>query len=200
MYKAMNILVVGGGGREHALCWKLAQSPLAERIYCAPGNGGTATTEKTSNVSIDASDIHALVTFADRNNINFTVIGPDNPLADGIVDAFDAAGLPTFGPTKAAAKLEWSKAHAKQFMEQHKIPTARFQVCSSVDQARAAVLSNRWARVVKADGLALGKGVYVCDTTDDALKAITALFAGKENTTVVVEERLYGEEISLMCL
>jgi phosphoribosylamine---glycine ligase len=201
---SMKILVVGSGGREHALCWKLAQSPLTDAIYCAPGNGGTATTEKTTNVNIDASDFHALTSFAERNGIELAVIGPDNPLADGIVDTFEAAGLRTFGPRKFAAKLEWSKAHAKEFMSACGVPTARFQICTHITDARDAILNNKWARVIKADGLALGKGVYVCDTTDDAIKAVEQLFNEDAGAAiarkVIVEERLYGEEISLMCL
>jgi phosphoribosylamine--glycine ligase len=197
----MNILVVGSGGREHALCWKLAESPLAGKIYCAPGNGGTATTDKTTNVAIEASDIHALVTFAQRNGIDFTVVGPDNPLADGIVDAFESAELKAFGPTKAAAKLEWSKSHAKEFMRACAVPTAQFKICSTTQEAREVVTANKWARVIKADGLALGKGVFVCDTTSDAINAIDTLFNEPTfNGKIVIEERLYGEEISLMCL
>ena len=127
--KKARLLVVGGGGREHALCWKLAQSPDVEKIYCAPGNGGTATEHKTENLNIGVSDFEKLRDFAADNDIALTVVGPDNPLAEGIVDFFKEKNLPVFGPKKDAAKLEWSKAFSKEFMDRANIPTPKFAVC-----------------------------------------------------------------------
>lgn len=200
--RPIKILVIGAGGREHAICWKLAQSPHAARIYCAPGNGGTAGEQKTENVDIPASDFAQLADFARLNQIDLVVVGPDNPLAEGIVDYLQERNLPVFGPTREQAKLEWSKAHAKQFLSQVGIPTARFAVCHSLEQAQKAVSQMPWARVVKVDGLALGKGVYVCDSEDEALGALSEIFSakrfGQAGHAVVLEERLVGEEISLL--
>lgn len=198
------ILVIGSGGREHALCWKLAQSPLVDRVYCAPGNGGTALQERVENVAIGVMDFRALSEFARLQAINLVVVGPDNPLAEGIVDALTADGLRVFGPTRKASRLEWSKSFAKQFMAKAGIPTARFTVVNSMDEGLEAVRSNDWARVIKADGLALGKGVYVCDTQEEALEALKEIFLDKKfgdsGNTVVIEEKLTGEELSLLLL
>lgn len=200
----INILVVGGGGREHALCWKIAQSRFAGKIYCAPGNGGTAQDERITNVNLSSDDFAGLSEFASNNQVDFVVIGPDNPLADGIVDYMQARGLTVFGPKKEAAKLEWSKAHSKQFMLQHQIPTARFSVVTDFESAREFVRQNEWARVIKADGLALGKGVFVCNSESEAVEALTAIFKegrfGDAGSTVVIEEKLIGEELSLLLL
>lgn len=200
----INIMVIGGGGREHALCWKLAQSPLARTIYCAPGNGGTALEERVTNVNLQVSDFEGIAEFALKNNVDFVVIGPDNPLADGIVDFLEDKGLKVFGPTKEAAKLEWSKAHSKTFMQQNDIPTARFAVTGDFESAEKFVRANDWARVIKADGLALGKGVFVCDSVDEAVDALKTIFKdgkfGDAGNTVVIEEKLIGDELSLLIL
>jgi len=198
------ILVIGSGGREHAICWKLAQSAHVDKIYCAPGNGGTAQTAKTENVAIPVMDFKALIAFAKKHKIDMTVVGPDNPLAEGIVDAFEAESLRIFGPTRQAAQLESSKVFAKQFMAQHKLPTARFGVFDTKKTALAFCKANDWARVIKVDGLALGKGVYVCDTLPECETALVEIFQAKRFGTagaqVIIEERLYGPEISLMIL
>lgn len=200
----INVMVVGSGGREHALCWKIAQSPLAARVYCAPGNGGTASDSRVTNVNIAVNDFLGLTEFATQNKVGLVVIGPDNPLADGIVDYMDDRGLKVFGPTREAAKLEWSKAHSKQFMLQHEIPTARFHVANDFDSAAAFVKNNQWARVIKADGLALGKGVFVCNNEAEAVDALGAIFKenkfGEAGSIVVIEEKLIGEELSLLLL
>lgn len=200
----INVMVVGGGGREHALCWKIAQSQFAGDIYCAPGNGGTAQDARISNVDLQVSDFAGLSEFALNKKIDFVVIGPDNPLADGIVDFMEAKGLTVFGPKKEAAKLEWSKAHSKQFMLEHKIPTARFAVLHDFESAQKFIKENEWARVIKADGLALGKGVFVCSSENEAVDALTAIFKegrfGEAGSTVVIEEKLIGEELSLLLL
>ncbi len=198
----VDILIIGGGGREHALAWKLAQSPQVRKIFCAPGNGGTAHEHKTQNIGIAVSEFTNLIDFARANKIALTVVGPDNPLADGIVDQFLEAKLPIFGPTKAAARLESSKAFAKQFMTQAGIPTPRFIVCSSYGEALDAVHKHTWARVVKVDGLALGKGVFVCDSEEACQIALKQIFQektfGPAGNKVVIEERITGEELSLL--
>ncbi len=200
----INIMVVGGGGREHALCWKLAQSKFAGSIYCAPGNGGTAGDARITNVNLPVTDFAGLTDFAKDKKVDFVVIGPDNPLADGIVDYMEENGLTVFGPKKDAAKLEWSKAHSKQFLMEHDIPTARFAVLHDFESAQNFVQKNDWARVIKADGLALGKGVFVCNSESEAIEALTAIFKegrfGEAGSTVVVEEKLIGEELSLLLL
>lgn len=200
----LKVLVVGSGGREHALCWKIAQSQSVDKIYCAPGNGGTATTDKTENVDIPVMEFAQLSNFARDKQVDLVVIGPDDPLAMGIADHLTADGLRVFGPDKQSAQMEASKAHAKEFMSAHHLPTARYFVCGNFDDARELVLSHPWARVIKADGLALGKGVFVCDdnNTDEAIDALTAIFKenrfGAAGQRVVIEEKLRGEEMSLM--
>lgn len=203
----MDVLVVGGGGREHALVWKIAQSPLVEKVYCAPGNGGTANEEKTINVPIGVDKFEELSKFALEKKIGLVVIGPDNPLADGIVDHLEAKGLKVFGPDKAGARLESSKSHAKKVMMELGIPTARFDVFQDKSSASKFAKENDWARVVKEDGLALGKGVVVCDTIEEVDDALTKMFgAGSQSSspavknTVVLEDRLQGEELSLFLL
>ncbi len=200
--KPVKVMVIGGGGREHAICWKLAQSPLVEKMYCAPGNGGTATLEKTENVDIKVDDFKGIEHFAKENAIDLLVIGPDNPLADGIVDHLESAGLRVFGPRKAGAQLESSKAFSKDFMVQHQIPTARHCTFESHEDACDFVRHNSWARVVKVDGLALGKGVFVCDNETETLDALQIIFRqnrfGLSGRKVVIEERLLGEEVSLL--
>lgn len=198
----MKVLVVGGGGREHAICWKLSLSTRVEQIFCAPGNGGTAKCDKTENIDIAAMDFDKLIAFAKDKAIDLVVIGPDNPLAEGIVDSMEAQGLRVFGPNKSQAKLEWSKAYAKEVLNKLNIATARFATANSQQTAEAIVKANQWARVVKADGLALGKGVFVCASEDDALQALNTIYkSGKfDDKKVVIEEMLSGEEISLLTL
>jgi phosphoribosylamine--glycine ligase len=194
----MNVLVVGGGGREHALVWKLAQSPAVSKLYCAPGNAGTAA--QAENVPIGADDIPALVALARRRGIDFTVIGPEQPLALGVVDAFQQAGLKVCGPVQAAAELESSKAFAKELMVKYAIPTAPFQVFADPQAAQQYIDRHDVPLVVKADGLAAGKGAVVCRTHDQARQAIDRMMRAREfgdaGARVVIEDFLAGEEIS----
>lgn len=203
----MRLLVVGGGGREHALAWKLAQSPQVEQIYVAPGNAGTAWERHehfaaSVNVPIQAEDVQGLLTFARQQAIDLTIVGPEAPLAAGIVDAFTTAGLRTFGPTQAAAQLESSKAFSKAFMQRHNIPTATYGTFTDYERAVTFVREFGKPVVVKADGLAAGKGVVVCDTVDDAIDALKRILLDSEfgtaGTQVVIEERLIGSEASVL--
>ena len=196
----LRLLVVGGGGREHALVWALRRSARAGEIYAAPGNAGIAGA--AACVPFEADDVHGLLAFARAKSIELTVVGPEAPLALGIVDAFQAAGLRVFGPTQAAARLEASKAFAKAFMLRHHIPTARYAAFDSYDQAAAYVQQLGAPLVVKADGLAAGKGVVVCDTTEQALDALRLMLVdgafGAAGQTALVEERLSGPEVSVL--
>jgi len=196
----MKLLVIGSGGREHALAWKLAQSPRVQMVFVAPGNGGTATEPGLENVDISA--ILQLVEFARREGIHLTVVGPEAPLAAGVVDAFRDAGLRIFGPTRAAAQLEASKDFAKQFMVRHGIPTARHATFESASEAKAYVERNGAPIVVKADGLAAGKGVVVAASVDEAHAAIDMMLLehrfGEAGARVVLEECLEGEEASFI--
>ena len=196
----MRILVVGGGGREHALVWKLAQSPRVTKIYCAPGNPGIAAQAECVNISAD--NVKALCGFALEHNIDLTVIGPEKPLTDGIVDYFAARGLKVFGPGREAAQLEGSKSFAKERMQRYGVPTADFAVFDSASAARAYIEARGTGIVVKADGLAAGKGVVVAETTAEALQAIDEIMLkkvhGDAGCQVVLEERLVGEEASLL--
>ncbi len=240
----MKVLVIGKGGREHALVWKLAQSPRAERVYCAPGNAGTA--QDGLNVPIETNDFPALIRFAKKENIGLTVIGPEDPLAQGIVDAFAKEGLRVFGPSKDAAQLEGSKVFAKQLMRHADVPTADFRIFDHPDPARQYIQSREYVvlpdgrtvhgpfmkdqialedgkkyfitqtgrrlliappepLVVKADGLAAGKGVVVCSTTEEALAGIERIMVREEfglaaGRHVVVEKRLEGQELSILAL
>ncbi|MER3417353.1 MAG: phosphoribosylamine--glycine ligase [Gemmataceae bacterium] len=198
----MKVLVIGKGGREHALVWKLAQSPRVERVYCAPGNAGTA--QDGVNVDIAAGDIERLVRFARREGIGLTVVGPEEPLALGIVDEFQRAGLRIFGPPRAAAELEASKVFAKELMRQADIPTAEFRVFDHPDPARKYIETREYPLVVKADGLASGKGAIVCSTREEALAAVDLIMVkeafGAAGRRVVIEKRLEGEEVSIMAL
>jgi phosphoribosylamine--glycine ligase len=200
----MKILVVGGGGREHALCWKLADGRDVEKIYCAPGNAGTA--EVAENVPIGVDAIDDLAEFAAEKGIDLAVVGPEAPLCAGLADALDARGIRVFGPKKAAAELEGSKAFSKDFMERHGIPTAKAAVFHNRPDAEKYV-SDEYAAgravVVKADGLAAGKGVVVAETAEEALAAVETCFSGKfgaAGEVVVVEELLRGEEASILAL
>jgi phosphoribosylamine--glycine ligase len=196
----MKVMVVGSGGREHALAWKLARSPKVQVVYVAPGNGGTALDKRLQNLPI--TDPEVLAAFAEREGIHFTVVGPEAPLAAGIVDLFRAKGLRIFGPTKAAAQLESSKDFAKAFMHRHGIPTAKYQTFSDAAQAHAYVDQEGAPIVVKADGLAAGKGVVVAMTAEEAHGAIDMMLAdnrlGDAGARVVIEEFLAGEEASFI--
>ena len=197
----MKVLIVGGGGREHALAWKCAQSPRVERVFVAPGNAGTADESKTTNVDIAADDIDALLAFAERTDVGLTIVGPEGPLVAGIVDRFAAAHRRCFGPGRAAARLEGSKAFAKDFLQRHRIPTASFATFDAHTFDVGYVTSRRLPLVVKADGLAAGKGVVVCETHEAAVAAANAMLDGRfgaAGKTVVIEEFLEGEEVSFM--
>lgn len=200
----MNILVIGNGGREHALAWKAAQSPLAERVYVAPGNAGTALEAALTNVDIAATDVPALVAFAQENHIDLTIVGPETPLVIGVVDAFQSAGLKIFGPSQAAAQLEGSKAFTKDFLARHNIPTAEYQNFTEVEPALAYVRRKGAPIVIKADGLAAGKGVIVAMTLQEAENAIQDMLAGNAfgdaGHRIVVEEFLDGEEASFIVM
>ncbi|MFN7849327.1 MAG: phosphoribosylamine--glycine ligase [Burkholderiales bacterium] len=198
----MKILVVGGGGREHALAWKLAQSPKVQVVYVAPGNAGTALDKRMQNLPI--TQVKELAEFAQREKIDLTVVGPEAPLAAGIVDLFRAQGLRIFGPTQAAAQLEASKDFAKSFMQRHGIPTAEYQTFSDAAQAHAYVAHKGAPIVIKADGLAAGKGVVVAMTLAEAHAAIDAMLVdnklGTSGARVVIEEFLVGEEASFIVM
>ncbi|MBF0113215.1 MAG: phosphoribosylamine--glycine ligase [Desulfamplus sp.] len=198
----MNILVVGNGGREHALIWKISKSEVVKKIYCAPGNAGTANLAQ--NIPINSDDIEALAAFAIENSIDLTVVGPEAPLAAGIVDLFESKGLKAFGPSKKAAQLEASKTFSKNIMEKYNIPTARGKSFTEIDKAKSYVKQIGSPLVVKADGLAAGKGVFVCQTEDEAIKALDEIMSdkifGDAGSLVVVEECLLGEEASFIAL
>jgi phosphoribosylamine--glycine ligase len=198
----MKILVVGSGGREHAIAWRLAQSGRVQVVYVAPGNGGTARERNLQNVPI--TNLETLAAFVERENVAFTVVGPEAPLAAGIVDLFRARGLRIFGPTKAAAQLESSKDFAKAFMKRHGIPTADYRTFTDAAEARAYVSGRGAPIVVKADGLAAGKGVVVAQTVEEAHGAIDAMLVGNRmgsaGARVVVEDFLQGEEASFIVL
>jgi len=198
----MNVLVIGGGGREHALAWKLSRSPRVGRVFVAPGNAGTASTPGVANVAI-ASNAE-LAAFARRENVALTVVGPEAPLAAGVVDAFREAGLPIFGPTRAAAQLESSKDFAKAFMTRHAIPTAAYRSFTDAAAARAYVSDRGAPIVVKADGLAAGKGVVVATTVEEAHRAIDGMLVGgsmgEAGARVVIEDCLEGEEASFIVM
>ncbi len=200
----MNILIIGNGGREHALAWKAAQSPLADKVYVAPGNAGTALEANLENVAIAATDIPALVAFAQSHDIGLTIVGPEAPLVIGVVDAFQAAGLKIFGPTQAAAQLEGSKAFTKDFLARHRIPTAEYENFTDVEPALAYVRSKGAPIVIKADGLAAGKGVIVAMTLQEAEEAVHDMLAGNAfgdaGHRIVVEEFLDGEEASFIVM
>jgi phosphoribosylamine--glycine ligase len=197
----MKILIVGGGGREHALAWKCAQSPRVGHVFVAPGNAGTALELNISNVDIAADDSDALVKFAEKENIDLTVIGPEGPLVAGIVDRFGAANRACFGPTRAAARLEGSKAFTKEFLKRYRIPTASYATFTAADFDADYVRAQRLPLVVKADGLAAGKGVVICESHEATIATATAMLGGSFGAaghTVVVEEFLRGEEVSFI--
>lgn len=198
----MNVLVVGSGGREHALVWKLAQSPLIQTLYCAPGNAGCQQLAETADIA--DTDIPALCHFAQERRIDLTVVGPEMPLALGITDAFAAHGLRVFGPSQAAAQLEASKAFAKTFMQDHGIPTATAEIVDDIETAQAYIRQHNGPLVVKADGLAAGKGVTVCHTREEALEAVHLAMVerifGEAGDRVLLETFLPGEEASFHVL
>ncbi|MDG6097580.1 phosphoribosylamine--glycine ligase [Alteromonas sp. ZYF713] len=200
----MKVLVIGGGGREHALAWKASQSIGVTDVFVAPGNAGTATEAGLTNVDISATDVEALVAFAKENAIGLTIVGPEAPLVIGVVDAFEAEGLKIFGPSKGAAQLEGSKAFTKDFLARHQIPTADYQNFTEIEPALAYVREKGAPIVVKADGLAAGKGVIVAMTLEEAEDAIKDMLAGnafgEAGSRVVIEEFLDGEEASFIVM
>ncbi len=200
----IKILIIGGGGREHALAWKAAQSPLADKVYVAPGNAGTAREHKVENIAIGAEDITGLLDFANRNQVGLTIVGPEAPLVAGIVDQFNAAGLKCFGPLQAASRLEGSKAFCKDFLARHRIPTAAYQTFDQAGPAIDYIRSKGAPIVVKADGLAAGKGVVVAQNTEQAEQAVHEMLLanrfGDAGHRVVIEECLQGEEASFIVM
>lgn len=200
----MQVLIIGSGGREHALGWKVAQNPQVNTVFVAPGNAGTALEAKLKNVNIQVEDIDGLVAFAKQNSIELTIVGPEVPLVLGVVDAFRTANLPIFGPTQAAAQLEGSKAFTKDFLARHNIPTAAYANFTEIEPALAYVRAQGAPIVVKADGLAAGKGVIVAMTLSEAEEAIKDMLAGNAfgdaGSRVVIEEFLDGEEASFIVM
>lgn len=200
----MNVLVIGGGGREHALAWKAAQSDAVHTVFVAPGNAGTAAEAGIENVAIAADDIDSLLTFAQEKQIGLTIVGPEAPLVLGVVDKFTAAGLSIFGPTQAAAQLEGSKAFSKDFLARHDIPTAAYGTFTDIAAAKDYVRQQGTPIVIKADGLAAGKGVIIAENESDAFAAIDDMLAGNRfgeaGSRVVIEEFLVGEEASFIVM
>lgn len=200
----MNVLVIGGGGREHALAWKAGRSDSVEKVFVAPGNAGTAGEPGCENVDISAGDFSALANFAAEHGVELTIVGPELPLVDGICDFFSDRGLACFGPSKRAARLEGSKAFTKDFLGRHDIPTARYETFTDVDAAKDYIHHHGAPIVIKADGLAAGKGVIVALTENQALSAVEGMLTGgtfgEAGVKVVVEEFLAGEEASFICL
>ncbi len=198
----MNILIIGNGGREHALAFKAAQSPKIEKVFVAPGNAGTNAETKVENIAISATQVSRLVNFAKTQNIALTLVGPEAPLALGIVDAFEKANLPCFGPSKKAAQLESSKEFAKDFMKRHNIPTARYQSFTDANQAKGYLADKTYPIVIKADGLAAGKGVIIAEDKTTAIKTIDDMLCGNQfgeaGHVIVIEEFLQGEEASFI--
>ena len=195
----MRVLVIGSGGREHALVWKIKQSPKVEEIFCAPGNAGTS--EIAENVSIAADDIEGLLQFAMNERIELTVVGPEQPLVMGIVDQFSEKGLRIFGPNARAAELEGSKSFSKDIMNKYGLPTAQYRIFTSAKDAEEYIKYKNCPLVVKADGLAAGKGVLLCRTTEEALIAVDTImknrFFGEAGDQIIIEEFLEGQEISV---
>lgn len=200
----MKVLIIGSGGREHALAWKVAQSVQVDHVYVAPGNAGSATEQHVSNVDISAQDIPALLAFAQDKHIELTIVGPEQPLVLGVVDQFSAAGLMCFGPTQAAAQLEGSKSFSKDFLARHNIPTAAYAVFTDAQAACDYIAEQGAPIVIKADGLAAGKGVIVAHTVDEAQNAARDMLVdnrfGEAGSRVVVEEFMAGEEASFICM
>jgi phosphoribosylamine--glycine ligase len=200
----MKILIIGGGGREHALAYKVAQSPLVEKIFVAPGNPGTALEDKVENVNIDVKEIEDLLDFAKKEQISLTIVGPEQPLVMGVVDLFEQNGLKIFGPNSAAAQLEGSKSFSKEFLSKYKIPTARYRTFDEIDPAIEYINSKRMPIVIKADGLAGGKGVIIARSKKEARQTVFHMLRGTTfdgaGTKVVIEEFLKGEEASFIVM
>ncbi len=199
----MRVLILGSGGREHAFAWKVANTPRVKAVFVAPGNAGTALEPGVTNVDIAADDVPKLIEFAKREKIDLTIVGPEAPLVIGVTDAFEAAGLRCFGPRKLAARLEGSKAFTKEFLRRHKIPTAAYATFAKANFDPAWVRAQRAPLVVKADGLAAGKGVIICATQEEAIASTQAMFDGQfgaAGNTVVIEEFLEGEEASFIAI
>ncbi len=200
----MKVLVVGSGGREHALAWKAVQSEMVDQVYVAPGNAGTAREPGVENVDIGVGDFAGLIEFARARSVGLTIIGPEVPLVDGICDRFKAAGLSCFGPSQRAAQLEGSKAFTKEFLARHNIPTATYEAFTVLEQAEAYIARQGVPIVIKADGLAAGKGVVVARTEQEALTAVRDMMSGSafgdSGKKLVIEEFLDGEEVSFICL
>ena len=198
----MRILLIGGGGREHALAWKLVQSPKVEKLYAAPGNPGMALLQKCECINLNVDDLEGVADYAEEKSIDLTVVGPEAPLVAGLADVFKRRGLPVFGPSKAAAQLEGSKAFSKELMAKYNIPTAFFKICEDIETAKAYVEEKGAPIVVKADGLAAGKGVVVAMTKAEALEAIDEMMGdhkfGAAGARLVLEEYMEGEEASLL--
>ena len=200
----MKVLIIGNGGREHALAWKIEQSPLVKKVFIAPGNGGTALDKKLENIDIASNDIDQLVLFAKKEAIDLTIIGPEVPLSNGIVDIFIENNLKVFGPKKLAAQLESSKDFSKLFMKRHMIPTAKYKTFTSIEDAHKYIKQEGAPIVIKADGLAAGKGVVVAMTIDDAIAAADSMLEdnlfGDAGARVIIEEFLTGEEVSFIVI
>ncbi|MCH9769441.1 MAG: phosphoribosylamine--glycine ligase [Gammaproteobacteria bacterium] len=200
----MKVLIIGGGGREHAIAWKVAQSPLVEQIYVAPGNAGSALEKNTQNVAIAATDIDALSKFAKTHHINLTIVGPEQPLAAGIVDRFEALNLPCFGPNQQAAQLETSKIFCKDFLREHNIPTAKYQTFTELKPALAYLQNQTYPMVIKADGLAAGKGVIIANDKKTAEKTVQDMLSatsfGDAGRKIIIEEFLAGQELSYIVM
>ena len=198
----MKVLVIGSGGREHALVWKLRQSPRVSKVYCAPGNGGIA--DEAECLAADVKSVESLVALANQTRPDLTIVGPELPLQLGVVDEFSRRGWRIFGPTKAAARLESSKSFAKQFLQRHRIPTAHYAIANSVDEVHAALPHFHMPVVVKADGLAAGKGVVICKSKEEAASVSAEMLSGKmlgeAGSRVVLEECLQGDELSFLVL
>ncbi len=199
-----NILVVGSGGREHALAWKFIQSPHTDKVYVAPGNAGTALEDGVENINVSSDDIPALINFAKQNNIDLTVVGPEAPLVAGIVDDFTQQDLPIFGPAQYNAQLEGSKSFAKQFMQRFNIPTADYNEFTNIEAANDYLNSQSYPIVIKADGLAAGKGVVIAQNEQEATQAVASMLSGVAHgdagRKVVIEKFIQGEEVSFICM
>src|SRR5229473_2553828 len=199
----MRVLVVGQGGREHAICWKLKQSPLVKEIYAAPGNAGMAAVADCVP-AIGVADIIELADFAEQLKIDLTIVGPELPLTLGIVDEFQKRGLPIFGPTRLASELEGSKVFSKEFMRKYNIPTAEAIACGSIDEAKAALKKTKYPAVIKVDGLAAGKGVVIVNSAKEADEYLNLVFEekkfGNAANRILIEEFLQGEEVSFMAI
>ncbi len=200
----MKVLIIGGGGREHALAWKAAQSPKVQKVYVAPGNAGSAHEPKTENIPLAAEDIQGLLGFAKTNKIDLTIVGPETPLVLGAVDYFQAAGLRCFGPTQAAAQLEGSKSFAKDFLARHRIPTAAYATFTDADTAMAYIRQHQAPWVIKADGLAAGKGVIIAQAEAEAIQTVKNILEqnafGAAGRRIIIEQLLVGEEASFIVM